>query len=322
MPTIKGTASVVDDHAMAKQLKQTKFPEIFSKKVDMKKVNVPVVSQWVEKEIAELLGMEDEIVASTAINLFLEPQEATDPRRAQLNLVGFLTEEKAAIFAESLWTLLLDAQDQNSGIPRKLLEEKKAELQKQKEEERKNQAAQRNIPRDARGGRDENRRNHGNYQRDFVRPYDNRPPAQFSQGHRPPAPPRFRSNEARAVSPRRPSTDEFGRVVQDEDYERRPREGPRERRDRRYGRRYDDNDYRHDRRDYRDRRGRDDRRHYDRDYPRYSDHAEYRRRRRHSHERRRRRSPSFSTSRSRSVSPSSSFSRSSSESRSRSRSRS
>lgn len=134
MPTIKGTASVTDDHAMAKLLKKTTFPSNFSTPVEVSKVNIPVMSQWVERKITELLGFEDEIVASTAINLFLPtalegaPPPKVDPKRSQLDLVGFLGEDDAAAFCKELWTLLLDAQETSTGIPRKLLEDTKKEL--------------------------------------------------------------------------------------------------------------------------------------------------------------------------------------------------
>uniref|UniRef100_A0A7S4VST2 PWI domain-containing protein n=1 Tax=Ditylum brightwellii TaxID=49249 RepID=A0A7S4VST2_9STRA len=142
MPTIKGTASVCDDHAMAKMLRSTKFPRNFSTQVNMQKVNFDVMSKWIENQITSILGFDDEIVQSTAINLFL-PQpppsdsgggstmDPVDPRRAQLDLAGFLGEAEAASFAEELWTLLIDAQKSQGGIPRVLVEKKKAELARQ-----------------------------------------------------------------------------------------------------------------------------------------------------------------------------------------------
>ena len=136
MPSIKGTASVADDRAISKLLRSTRFPPNFSKKVDQTRVHREVLSQWIEDRIQELLGFEDDIVASTAVNLFLPPvpedgaRPAVDPRRAQLDLVGFLGEGDAAAFASELWTLLIDAQTGTGGIPRRLLEAKKAEMAK------------------------------------------------------------------------------------------------------------------------------------------------------------------------------------------------
>ncbi|GFH45495.1 serine/arginine repetitive matrix protein 1 [Chaetoceros tenuissimus] len=143
MPTIKGTASIASNAAQNKLLRSTKFPASFSTSVDLTKVNTAVMSQWIEKQIETMLGFEDEIVASMAINLFFpklnEDTSATasstdvkyakvDPRRAQLDLVGFLGDEDAAKFASQLWEMLIDAQEQPQGIPQKLIEEKKKEM--------------------------------------------------------------------------------------------------------------------------------------------------------------------------------------------------
>ncbi|GKY92370.1 hypothetical protein MPSEU_000207900 [Mayamaea pseudoterrestris] len=140
MPSIKGTSSVSSTRALEKALKRTKFPACFSQRVDLAKINRPVLTQWIENKIDELLGFEDEIVQSTAVNLFLpvapedsSMQPAVDPRTAQLDLAGFLSEEGSATFAEELWQLMLDAQEQAMGIPRKIVEEKKKELELQQQ---------------------------------------------------------------------------------------------------------------------------------------------------------------------------------------------
>ena len=137
MPSIKGTASVADPRARSKALKATKFPKNFSQAVLTQKVNRPVLNQWIEQKITTLLGFEDEIVASTAINLFLE-EARPDPKRAQLDLAGFLGDEQAAKFAKELWSLLLEAQTATTGIPQTLLEEKKKELALQKQKQQNN----------------------------------------------------------------------------------------------------------------------------------------------------------------------------------------
>ncbi len=143
MPSIKGTASIVSSAAEQKLLRSTKFPPSFSQQVDISKVNTSVFTMWVEKEIERILGFEDEIVASMAINLFF-PKVNTDdihapatygtvdPRKAQLDLVGFLGEDEASKFASELWEMMIDAQNQPKGIPRILIEQKKAEIAAQK----------------------------------------------------------------------------------------------------------------------------------------------------------------------------------------------
>lgn len=310
MPTIKGTASVSDDHAMAKQLKQTKFPKVFSRKVTLATVNIPVMSQWIEKKIAEILGFEDEIVASMAINLFLEPQDGMDPRRAQLNLVGFLGEKQSALFTESLWNLLVDAQDQVTGIPSVLLEEKKKEMQKQKEEEeqiRHEQPLQQQNHAPPKGAGTERIRDHKGVKDQGRLEYERR---------RLPVPPSYRPNAdeyrgarvdppPQPISPGRPRVDEFGRVSKPNEEERKPRaynddraiRGRISRREQyEAGHRREDRPSRDSyREEHRGRRYRDDRRRFERDYRRYDDRDDSRSRR-HSAERRRRRSMSSSSS--------------------------
>jgi hypothetical protein len=130
MPAIKGTASVTDSRARQKALRKTKFPRNFGTKVLLQKVNKPVLTQWIEQKVTSLLGFEDEIVASTAINLFL-PSDGTctspDAKKAQLDLVGFLG-DSAATFSKELWSLMLEAQKSSSGIPQTLLEQKKKDM--------------------------------------------------------------------------------------------------------------------------------------------------------------------------------------------------
>lgn len=138
MPSIKGTSSVEDSRALSKALKSTKFPSNFYRTVDLSKLNRSVFVQWIETKISESLGFEDEIVQSTAVNLFLPVSSEegalsaaaaiVDPRRAQIDLAGFLGDEQAAKFASELWDMMLDAASQPMGIPRKLLDEKKKEL--------------------------------------------------------------------------------------------------------------------------------------------------------------------------------------------------
>ena len=69
------------------------------------------------------IGFEDDIlINNTVINM---PQgENVDPKRIVLNLIAFL-EKKAPSFVEELWTLLVDAQNQPSGVPSVMIEKKK-----------------------------------------------------------------------------------------------------------------------------------------------------------------------------------------------------
>ena len=145
MPSIKGTASISSTHALSKLLRTTNFPSHFSTKVDISKIHRGVLSHWINQRITEILGFEDEIVSEMATNLFL-PEETEgstnnntveiDPRKAQLDLVGFLGEKESAEFANELWEMMIDGSQRKSGIPLVLVQKKKEEMARAREEQR------------------------------------------------------------------------------------------------------------------------------------------------------------------------------------------
>ena len=57
-----------------KKLRTTKFPPEFDRKVDMEKVNVPVIKKWVVDEIARILNNDDDIVTELISNVLEESQ--------------------------------------------------------------------------------------------------------------------------------------------------------------------------------------------------------------------------------------------------------
>ncbi|EGZ22305.1 hypothetical protein PHYSODRAFT_330130 [Phytophthora sojae] len=131
--TIRGTSAAQDGRHLAQEKKllaAMSFPKCFDQRVDMRKVQREVVNQWVTERLTQLLGFEDDIVVSMAINL-LEPKvdERLDPRQLQVALTGFL-EKQAGQFTEELWTLLLSAQSNPTGIPSAILDRKKQEMQR------------------------------------------------------------------------------------------------------------------------------------------------------------------------------------------------
>ncbi|KNZ80113.1 PWI domain-containing protein [Termitomyces sp. J132] len=110
-----------------------KFPPEFEKKVDMRKVNIAVIRPWIAKKIVELVGFEDEVVVEYAMGLLEDESQPTpDPKKMQINLTGFLTKD-TPVFMTALWKLLLEAQDDVAGVPRTFVEEKKAEMRRNRE---------------------------------------------------------------------------------------------------------------------------------------------------------------------------------------------
>ncbi|KAI9765102.1 MAG: hypothetical protein M1840_007809 [Geoglossum simile] len=114
----------------AKLLRQTKFPQEFSQKVDMKKVNLEVMKKWIAGKISEILGSEDDVVIELCFGL-LEGSRFPDIKRLQIQLTGFLDRDTAK-FCKELWSLCLSAQSNPQGVPKELLEAKKLELLQEK----------------------------------------------------------------------------------------------------------------------------------------------------------------------------------------------
>lgn len=133
----RGTSSEQDarfSDKMKKLIRNSKFPKNFFKKVNLKKVQLSVFRPWITRRITELLGVEDDIVIEFALSIL--DQESCDPKASQIHLTGFL-EKNSPIFMQELWDLLLDAQENPTGIPTKFIEEKKEELRRKKIEEEK-----------------------------------------------------------------------------------------------------------------------------------------------------------------------------------------
>ncbi|KAF9118915.1 hypothetical protein BGX30_004211 [Mortierella sp. GBA39] len=113
-----------------KMLKSMNFPPEFSQKVDMKKVNMKVIKDWMEERVIQLLGIEDEVVVEYAIGMLEEP--SPDPKSMQINLQGFL-DKNTQLFVLELWKLLISAQTSLGGIPQQFLDITKAEILKTKQ---------------------------------------------------------------------------------------------------------------------------------------------------------------------------------------------
>eukprot|EP01039_Chlorochromonas_danica_P008339 gene8339-9192_t len=114
-----------EEKLLQEMTKQGKFAPILDSKVNMKKVNMEVISKWITQKIILLVRTEDEILINMVINLLQAPE--VHPKRMQITLTPFL-ERNTPLFVEELWSLLVDAQSQPSGIPSSILEKKKQEI--------------------------------------------------------------------------------------------------------------------------------------------------------------------------------------------------
>lgn len=114
-----------DEKLMAKMAKNGMFASILDTKVNLKKVNLDVINKWITQRIIEVVGFEDEILINLVINMLQGVD--VDGRKMQLDVTGFLEKQSGSFVAE-LWSLLVDAQEQPSGIPTVFLQKKKEEI--------------------------------------------------------------------------------------------------------------------------------------------------------------------------------------------------
>ena len=58
-----------DKKLIEKMTKDGKFANILNNKVNLKKINIPIISNWVSEKLVEILGFEDDIVTGLIINV-------------------------------------------------------------------------------------------------------------------------------------------------------------------------------------------------------------------------------------------------------------
>merc|ERR1712223_1368887 len=133
----KGTSADQDNRFSDKEkklLKQMKFEDALNVKVDTTRVKLDVLKPWIGKRVAEFIGMEDDVIVEFIFNQ-LEAKDP-DPRKMQINLIGFLNGKNARIFMGELWKLLDSAQKTSSGIPQELIDKKKEEMKSKSDDDR------------------------------------------------------------------------------------------------------------------------------------------------------------------------------------------
>ncbi|KAF1819353.1 PWI domain-containing protein [Dissoconium aciculare CBS 342.82] len=114
--------------ADARALRDTKFPEIFKQKVDITKVQLPVIKKWMADKITKLQGFDDDFLPIMIEEMLIEHR---DIREIQTSIRDSLGPPTAA-FCLELWKLCLSAQQDPNGVPKELLEAKKLEVKQQK----------------------------------------------------------------------------------------------------------------------------------------------------------------------------------------------
>ncbi|GMK55292.1 hypothetical protein CspeluHIS016_0203480 [Cutaneotrichosporon spelunceum] len=114
----------------AASIKATKFPAHFGERVDLRKVNISVLRPWIAKRLIELMRVEDDVVVEYVYSMLEDKDKPLpDPKKMQVNLVGFMDKYGAAAFMDELWKLLLSAQATVGGVPAEFIEAKKKEIE-------------------------------------------------------------------------------------------------------------------------------------------------------------------------------------------------
>ncbi|XP_052202308.1 uncharacterized protein LOC127808031 isoform X2 [Diospyros lotus] len=130
----RGTSAEQDtrfSNKQAKLLKSQKFAPELEHMVDTTKVKMDVMRPWIANRVTELLGFEDEVLINFIYGL-LDGKEVNG-KEIQISLTGFM-EKNTGKFMKELWTLLLSAQKNVSGVPQQFLDAKEEETRKKKAE--------------------------------------------------------------------------------------------------------------------------------------------------------------------------------------------
>ncbi|XP_043700832.1 serine/arginine repetitive matrix protein 1-like isoform X10 [Telopea speciosissima] len=130
----RGTSADQDtrfSNKQAKLLKSQKFAPELEHLVDMTKVKIDTIKPWIAKRVTELLGFEDEVLINFIYGLL--DRKEVNGKEVQIQLTGFM-EKNTGKFMKELWTLLLSAQNNASGIPQQILDATDEELRKKKAE--------------------------------------------------------------------------------------------------------------------------------------------------------------------------------------------
>ncbi|XWS71651.1 hypothetical protein CRYUN_Cryun03dG0156600 [Craigia yunnanensis] len=130
----RGTSADQDtrfSNKQAKLLKSQKFAPDLDHLVDMTKVKMDVIKPWIATRVTELIGFEDEVLINFIYGL-LDGKEVNG-KQVQISLTGFM-EKNTGKFMKELWSLLLSAQRNASGVPQPFLDAKEEETRKKKAE--------------------------------------------------------------------------------------------------------------------------------------------------------------------------------------------
>ncbi|KAF2602280.1 hypothetical protein F2Q70_00025520 [Brassica cretica] len=133
----RGTTADQDtrfSNKQAKLMKSQKFASELETLVDVSKVKMDVMKPWIATRVTEILGFEDEVLINFIYGLL--DKKVVNGKEIQIAITGFM-EKNTVKFMKELWTLLLSAQSNSSGIPQQFLDARVAETKRLQDEARK-----------------------------------------------------------------------------------------------------------------------------------------------------------------------------------------
>ena len=108
-----------------------KYPPELNRSVDTRRVKWEIVKPWIAARVTELLTVEDDVLIAMIYNLLEQDQVHKNGLYVYSQLHTFL-EKHTDVFMRELWDMLVSANGNPSGIPQKFIDEKAAELRRQK----------------------------------------------------------------------------------------------------------------------------------------------------------------------------------------------
>ncbi|KAK9447666.1 PWI domain-containing protein [Limtongia smithiae] len=115
-----------------RRVRATRFPREFDVHVDLAKVNLPVMRVWIAQRLDDTANGDD--IATEYILSLFDDDTTYDIKALQIQLEGLLPNPAdAAAFCMDLQTLMLDAQTTVSGVPKRLVAERREQWRRERE---------------------------------------------------------------------------------------------------------------------------------------------------------------------------------------------
>lgn len=126
------------DEKLLRAKSSTKGSKVFKTQVDISKVNLDVIKEWINQVISEQLPDDDIVI--DYIGELLVADDHPDIVSIQVQLKDFLGEKEAKVFCERLWRLLISAQEDPDGIPAEILQKRREEYEALEKQQQKQEA--------------------------------------------------------------------------------------------------------------------------------------------------------------------------------------